>query len=118
MTTQTNETVVVKLSSGEVLVANMLEDDTPGLLVLTNVARLVEVHDNAGAAQGQANLAMFPFMPFTKAVDRLVVGVNQIVFMTEPVQEIIDNHAGHFDKVRKASGLVTPKSGLVLPGKK
>ncbi len=108
-----SDAVVVKLSSGEVLVANMVEDDTPGMLTLTNVCRLVEIHSQT--EEGQASLVMVPFMPFTKAIERTVLGASQIVMMTEPVAELAKNHSDHFNK---AKSIVTPKTGLVLPEKK
>lgn len=110
----TKEVVIVKLSSGEVLAANIVEDDTPGILTLENVCRLVEVH--APAESGQANLAMFPFMPYTKAVDRLVVGMQQVVFMAEPVEELAANHTNHFENARNT--IVTAKPNLILPENK
>lgn len=107
--------VILKLSTGEVLIAKMVDDSEPGVLTIVDVLRVAEIMVEK---ENRANISLLPFMPYTKAVDMMVIGMNQLVFITEPAPEIAEGYTQHFASARARSGLALPPSagkGLVIP---
>ena len=104
-----NQVMVVRLTSGELLIGRMtINPNDKMIATMVNVMRL---HEMPPTNQGDTgNLAMLPFLPFTKAGtdvtgdNKLEVFLSNIQYMSEPVEQI----AAKYEEVFNPSKIIKP----------
>jgi hypothetical protein len=88
---------LVRLSSGEEVIGKVKENEND--IVIENGYSLIPA--------GEGKIGFMPFMAYTKAKDGIVIDRKFVVFIVEPVDELVD-------QVRQMdSGIVTAKSGII-----
>lgn len=88
---------LVRLSSGEEVIGKVKENEND--IVIQNGYSLIPA--------GEGKIGFMPFMAYTKAKDGIVIDRKFVVFIVEPVDELVD-------QVRQMdSGIVTAKSGII-----
>ena len=78
---------LVRLTSGEELIANVdlngIDTDT---IILKDAIVLIPA--------GEGKLGFMPFMPYTKAREGFEVDLKFVMFMVDPVEDLVKQHAG------------------------
>ena len=88
---------LVRLSSGEEIIGKVRESENS--IVIENGYSLIPA--------GEGKLGFMPFMAYTKAKDGILIDRKFVVFIVEPVDELVD-------QVRQMdSGIVTAKPGII-----
>ena len=76
---------LLRLSSGEELIAdvdlNGIDTDT---VILKDAICLIPA--------GEGKIGFMPFMPYTKASEGLEIDMKWIMFMVDPVDQMVDQH--------------------------
>jgi len=76
---------LVRLVSGEEIVAEVkLGDLSDNTYTLIDPIILIPA--------GEGKIGFMPFMPYTKAKDGIEIDGNHIMFMVDPVDDLVDNH--------------------------
>ena len=98
-----NKLTIVRLDSGEELLANVQSEDNS--YILTDIAIIIPQENTIG---------LMHFAPYTKVVEgeALRIPDNKVTFMVNPVDGLADKHGRMFEK---KSALDLPKEGLILP---
>jgi hypothetical protein len=88
---------LVRLSSGEEVIGKVKENEND--IVIENGYSLIPA--------GEGKIGFMPFMAYTKAKDGITIDRKFVVFIVEPVDELVD-------QVRQMdSGIVTAKAGII-----
>ena len=88
---------LVRLSSGEEVIGKVKENEND--IVIENGYSLIPA--------GEGKIGFMPFMAYTKAKDGILIDRKFVVFIVEPVDELVD-------QVRQMdSGIVTAKPGII-----
>lgn len=88
---------LVRLSSGEEVIGKIRESENS--IVIENGYSLIPA--------GEGKIGFMPFMAYTKAKNGILIDRKFVVFIVEPVDELVD-------QVRQMdSGIVTAKSGII-----
>jgi hypothetical protein len=88
---------LVRLSSGEEIVGKVVE--TADSITITDGYSLIPA--------GEGKIGFMPFMAYTKAKDGIVIPRSFVVFIVDPIDELVD-------QVRQMdTGLVTPKNKII-----
>ena len=95
----------VRLTSGEEIIGdvdlNGIDTDT---IIIKDAIVLIPA--------GEGKLGFMPFMPYTKASDGFEVDLKFVMFMVDPVEDLVKQHAGatsHIDLSAATSG-----SGIIV----
>jgi hypothetical protein len=97
---------VLRLISGEELMGEV-EEKEDNKIFIKNVCQIVTSYADTTSATARVGLA--PFMPYTKSSDGITVEKSYIGFITDPVNELINEYNKVF-----GSGLVMPPSKPTL----
>ena len=88
---------LVRLSSGEEVIGKVVDNGSE--VTITDGYSLIPA--------GEGKIGFMPFMAYTKAKQGITIPKNFVVFMVDPVDELVD-------QVRQMdTGLVTPKSKII-----
>tara|TARA_B100001113_G_C20976392_1_gene564114 strand:+ start:244 stop:537 length:294 start_codon:yes stop_codon:yes gene_type:complete len=91
---------LIRLSSGEELIAdvdlNGIDTDT---VILKEAICLIPA--------GEGKIGFMPFMPYTKAEKGLEIDMKWIMFMVDPLDELVDQHRA------ATSGISVPDKKIV-----
>ena len=91
---------LIRLTSGEEVIAdvdlNGIDTDT---IILKDAIVLIPA--------GEGKIGFMPFMPYTKASDGLEVDMKFVMFMVEPVSDLVKQHT------EATSGIVVPDSKVI-----
>lgn len=88
---------LVRLSSGEEVIGKVQENEDN--IIISNGYSLIPA--------GEGKIGFMPFMAYTKANDGVSIDKRFVVFVVDPVDELVD-------QVRQMdSGIVTAKSGII-----
>jgi len=88
---------LVRLSSGEEVIGKVRESENS--IVIENGYSLIPA--------GEGKIGFMPFMAYTKAKNGILIDRKFVVFIVEPVDELVD-------QVRQMdSGIVTAKPGII-----
>jgi len=88
---------LVRLSSGEEVIGKVRESENS--IVIENGYSLIPA--------GEGKIGFMPFMAYTKAKNGILIDKKFVVFIVEPVDELVD-------QVRQMdSGIVTAKPGII-----
>ena len=88
---------LVRLSSGEEIIGKVTE--TENSVIIENGYTLIPA--------GEGKIGFMPFMPYTKASDGLEVDMKFVMFMVEPVSDLVKQHT------EATSGIVVPDSKVI-----
>jgi len=92
------EIKLLRLTSGEEIIAE-----------ISHSSHTISVYDPIiMIPAGEGRIGFMPWMPYTSAKDGLVLRKQDIMFMIDPIQDLIDQ----FKSAR--SGIVTPPKGVIL----
>ena len=88
---------LVRLSSGEEVIGKVVDNGND--ITITDGYSLIPA--------GEGKIGFMPFMAYTKAKQGITIPKNFVVFMVDPVDELVD-------QVRQMdTGLVTPKNRII-----
>ena len=88
---------LVRLSSGEEVIGKVVDNGSD--VTITDGYSLIPA--------GEGKIGFMPFMAYTKAKQGITIPKNFVVFMVDPVDELVD-------QVRQMdTGLVTPKNRII-----
>lgn len=87
------EIKLIRLVSGEEIIAEMEEIENTKDILIKDAIILIPA--------GEGKIGIMPFMPYTKAKDGLTLRIKDIMFMAEPVEDLVTQ----FKTAR--SGIVT-----------
>jgi hypothetical protein len=88
---------LVRLSSGEEVIGKVVDNGSD--ITITDSYSLIPA--------GEGKIGFMPFMAYTKAKQGITIPKNFVVFMVDPVDELVD-------QVRQMdTGLVTPKNKII-----
>jgi hypothetical protein len=88
---------LVRLSSGEEVIGKVVDNGSD--ITITDGYSLIPA--------GEGKIGFMPFMAYTKAKQGITIPKNFVVFMVDPVDELVD-------QVRQMdTGLVTPKNKII-----
>jgi hypothetical protein len=88
---------LVRLSSGEEVIGKVVDNGSD--ITITDGYSLIPA--------GEGKIGFMPFMAYTKAKEGITIPKNFVVFMVDPVDELVD-------QVRQMdTGLVTPKNRII-----
>ena len=88
---------LVRLSSGEEVIGKVQENEDN--IIISNGYSLIPA--------GEGKIGFMPFMAYTKANNGVSIDKRFVVFVVDPVDELVD-------QVRQMdSGIVTAKSGII-----
>ena len=88
---------LVRLSSGEEVIGKVVENEDS--ITITDGYSLIPA--------GEGKIGFMPFMAYTKAKDGITIDNKFVLFIVDPVDQIVD-------QVREMdSGIVTAKSGII-----
>ncbi len=88
---------LVRLSSGEEVIGKVVDNGSD--ITITDGYSLIPA--------GEGKIGFMPFMAYTKAKEGITIPKNFVVFMVDPVDELVD-------QVRQMdTGLVTPKNKII-----
>jgi hypothetical protein len=90
---------LLRLTSGEEIIAEISHELNHTVVVYNAIIMI---------PAGQGKIGFMPWMPYTSAKDGLVLKKQDIMFMIDPIQDLIDQ----FKSAR--SGIVTPPQGMIL----
>jgi hypothetical protein len=86
-----SETKIVRLSTGEELIATVSESFESTSLTLSDVAILIPTQSNS--------LGLVPFMAYSNAKDGFTVSKSFIMFMVDPVDGLKQQYQSMFSKI-------------------
>lgn len=95
------KTKVLRLISGEELMGHV--EETTDTYTIKDVCQVATSYADPTSATARIGLA--PFMPYTKAKDSIELQKTMVVFVLEPVNELMNEYSKVF-----GSGLVLPAS--------
>ena len=88
---------LVRLSSGEEVIGKVVDNGSD--VTITDGYSLIPA--------GEGKIGFMPFMAYTKAKQGITIPKNFVVFMVDPVDELVD-------QVRQMdTGIVTPKNKII-----
>ena len=88
---------LVRLSSGEEVIGKVVDNGSD--VTITDGYSLIPA--------GEGKIGFMPFMAYTKAKQGITIPKNFVIFMVDPVDELVD-------QVRQMdTGLVTPKNKII-----
>lgn len=76
-------TKLIRLTSGEEVIANVTKEDD---FVVEFDKPIVLI------PAGEGKLGFMPFMPYTKAEDGLTISKQFIVFVVDPIEDLVEQH--------------------------
>jgi len=76
-------TKLIRLTSGEEVIANVTKEDD-SVVEFNKPIVLIPA--------GEGKLGFMPFMPYTKAEDGLVISKQFVVFIVDPMDDLIEQH--------------------------
>ena len=76
---------LIRLSSGEELIADVDLNSAPADTVIVKDAIVL-------IPAGEGKIGFMPFMPYTKAKDGVEIDTKWIMFMVDPIQEMVEQH--------------------------
>ena len=94
-----NEVKIVRLTSGEELIAK-IDQSVDGYVVLKKPAILIPT--------GKDQLAFGQWLPYADIKDGITISEEYVVFIVDPMEEMAAQYNEAF-----GSGLVVPKAGVV-----
>ena len=89
---------LVRLTSGEELIANVDESDSNKPILKDAIIMI---------PAGEGKIGFMPWVPYTKANDGLPIRHEDIMFMVDPLDELKNQF------VQARSGIVTPPKGVI-----
>ena len=89
---------LIRLTSGEELIAEVDENEKE--VTITDAIIMIPA--------GEGKIGFMPFMPYTKADRGLTLKRENVMFMVDPVEELLNQ----FKQAR--SGIVTPPQGVII----
>ena len=90
---------LIRLTSGEEIIAEISHELNNTVMVYDAIIMI---------PAGQGKLGFMPWMPYTRAKDGLVLRKEDIMFIIDPIESLIDQ----FKSAR--SGIVTPPGGVIV----
>lgn len=97
----------IKLVTGEEIIAD-IENSGDNRYKLTNPVQLRMVPPQV--AGGSPSMGFMPFPPFGKENESVVIEPLHVVYLYEPVEDIVSNYKSFF------SGIITPSSKQIITG--
>jgi len=91
---------LIRLTSGEELIAEIDSSGKESEITIKDAIIMIPA--------GEGKIGFMPFMPYTKAEKGLVLKRENVMFMVDPVEELMDQ----FKQAR--SGIVTPPQGVII----
>ena len=76
---------LIRLSSGEELIADVDLNSAPADTVIVKDAIVL-------IPAGEGKIGFMPFMPYTKAKDGVEINMKWIMFMVEPIADMVEQH--------------------------
>ena len=89
---------LLRLTSGEEIIAEISHELNNTIMVYDAILMI---------PAGEGKIGFMPWMPYTRAKDGLVLRKEDIMFIIDPVQDLVDQ----FKSAR--SGIVTPPKGVI-----
>ena len=89
---------LVRLTSGEELIANVDDSDTNKPILKDAIIMI---------PAGEGKIGFMPWLPYTKANDGLPIKHEDIMFIVEPLEELKKQF------IQARSGIVTPPAGVI-----
>ena len=89
---------LLRLTSGEEIIAEISHELNNTVIVYDAIIMI---------PAGEGKIGIMPWMPYTRAKDGLVLRKEDIMFIIDPVQDLVDQ----FKSAR--SGIVTPPRGVL-----
>ena len=90
---------LIRLTSGEEIIAEIANTSEDTYQIKDAIIMI---------PAGEGKIGFMPFMPYTKAKDGLVLKKQDVMFMIDPVDELLDQ----FKQAR--SGIITPPQGVIV----
>ena len=90
---------LLRLTSGEEIIAEISHELNNTIIVYDAILMI---------PAGQGKIGFMPWMPYTRAKNGLVLRKQDVMFIIDPIQDLIDQ----FKAVR--SGIVTPPKGMII----
>ena len=90
---------LIRLTSGEEIIAEIANTSEDTYQIKDAIIMI---------PAGEGKIGFMPFMPYTKAKDGLVLKKQDVMFMIDPVDELLNQ----FKQAR--SGIVTPPQGVIV----
>jgi hypothetical protein len=90
---------LIRLTSGEEIIAEIANTSEDTYQIKDAIIMI---------PAGEGKIGFMPFMPYTKAKDGLVLKKQDVMFMIDPVDELLNQ----FKQVR--SGIITPPQGVIV----
>ena len=94
---------IVRLTSGEELIARVEKTETH--VKMKKPAIIIPA--------GKEQIGLMGWLPYTKAEDGIEIELTSVLFVVEPVEEMVNQYEQSF-----GSGLVVPSSTIQTPGLK
>jgi hypothetical protein len=91
---------LLRLTSGEEIIAEIDRSGKETEITITDAIIMIPA--------GEGKIGFMPFMPYTKAKNGLTLKLADIMFMTDPMDELLNQ----FKQAR--SGIVTPPQGVII----
>ncbi len=90
---------LIRLTSGEEIIAEIVNTSEDTYQIKDAIIMI---------PAGEGKIGFMPFMPYTKAKDGLVLKKQDVMFMIDPVDELLNQ----FKQAR--SGIITPPQGVIV----
>jgi hypothetical protein len=90
---------LIRLTSGEEIIAEIANTSEDTYQIKDAIIMI---------PAGEGKIGFMPFMPYTKAKDGLVLKKQDVMFMIDPVDELLNQ----FKQAR--SGIITPPQGVIV----
>jgi hypothetical protein len=90
---------LIRLTSGEEIIAELSHELNNTVMVYDAIVMI---------PAGQGKIGFMPWMPYTRAKDGLVLRKEDIMFIIDPIEDLIDQ----FKSAR--SGIVTAPGGVIV----
>ena len=90
---------LIRLTSGEEIIAEISHELNSTIIVYDAIIII---------PTGQGKIGFMPWMPYTRAKNGLILRKEDIMFIIDPIQDLIDQ----FKSAR--SGIVTPPKGMII----
>ena len=90
---------LIRLTSGEEIIAEIANTSEDTYQIKDAIIMI---------PAGEGKIGFMPFMPYTKAKDGLVLKKQDVMFMIDPVDELLNQFKQAW------SGIVTPPQGVIV----
>ena len=98
-----SEVKIVRLTSGEEIICKVVDGNTKDTKCLKKPAIIIPV--------GEGRIGLSPWMPYAEVADGIEVNDVNIMFITKPVEEFLQEYNTAF-----GSGLIVPGAKDVVSG--